>query len=120
MNYTATDPYPVVTAPGGVVAVNNIAYSFGGFDGAAMIANTYIFDITAAAGSRWTAGPNLNMARSYMGATAVDGYIYAIGGDTFDGAALIAQTIAERLDTSNPTAWDDANVADLPLPCDEN
>lgn len=120
VNYTATDPYPAITAPGGVVAVNNIAYSFGGFDGAAMIANTYIFDITAAPGSRWTAGPNLNMARSYIGATAVDGYIYAIGGDTFDGAALIAQTIAERLDTANPTAWDDAGVADLPIACDEN
>ncbi len=113
-----TDPYPLVTAPGGVAVVNNIAYVFGGFDGVAVSAATYIFDITAPAGSRWTAGPPLSQARSYIGAAVVDGVIYAIGGDEWDSISLIPLTITEKLDTANPVAWDDAGVADLPIACD--
>jgi hypothetical protein len=102
--------------------VDNIAYVFGGFDAVQVIPNTYFFDITAAAGSRLTVGPDLNLARSYIGAAVADGMVYAIGGDTFDGAALLPQVIVERLDTANPAAWDDAGVDDLPLPlgCDES
>jgi hypothetical protein len=104
VDYTGTDPYPVATSPGGSVVVDNIVYSFGGFDAVVVIDDTYIFDINAPAGSRFTAGPPLNLARSYIAATAVDGYVYAIGGDTWDGTALFAEEIAERLDTSNPVA----------------
>ena len=118
VNFTATDPYPVATSPGGSVTVDNLVYSFGGFDAVAVIPDTYIFDISASDGNRFSTGPDLNLGRSYIAATAVDGYIYAIGGDTFDGASLIPQTIAERLDTSNPVAWDDASVADLPIACE--
>lgn len=114
------DPYPVSTAPGGTAVHNNIAYVFGGFDGVAVIGNTYFFDILAAPGSRWTTGPTLTLPRSYMATAVVDNYIYAIGGNTFDGSSLISQSVVERLDTANPTAWDDAGVADLPLACDEN
>jgi hypothetical protein len=110
----ALDPYPALTAPGGVAVVDNLAWSFGGFDAAAMIDDTYVFDITAAEGSRWTPGPDLTLARSYVGAAVVDGLIYAVGGATWDGVALHAVQIVERLDPSNPTAWDDASVADLP------
>lgn len=120
VDFTATDPYPLSTSPGGVVVVDNIAYSFGGFDAVAVTDATYLFDITASDGNRFTAGPPLNLGRSYIAATVVDGYIYAIGGDTFDGTALYAQTIAERLDAGNPVAWDDAGVADMPIACDEN
>ncbi|MGH2536510.1 MAG: hypothetical protein ACRDHL_03860 [Candidatus Promineifilaceae bacterium] len=120
VDYSATDPYPLLTAPGGVEVVANIAYVFGGFDAVSTVANTYLFDINAAAGSRFTAGPDLNLSRSYIATAAVDGLIYAVGGDTFDGAALIPQTIVETLDTANPTAWDDAGATDLPVACDEN
>jgi hypothetical protein len=119
VDYTATDPYPELTSPGGVEVVGNKAYSFGGFDAVATTAGCHIFDITAADGARWTSCPDLNLSRSYIGTAVVDGVIYAMGGDTWDGAALIAQTITEKLDTANPTAWDDASVADLPGPCDE-
>jgi hypothetical protein len=120
VDLTATDPYPEVTSPGAVVVVGNKAYSFGGFDAVATTAGCHIFDITAADGARWTSCPDLTVSRSYIAAGVVDGVIYAVGGDTWDGAALNPQTIAEKLDTANPTAWDDASVADLPLPCDEN
>ncbi len=119
VDYTTTDPLPVLTAPGGVAVVNNIAYIFGGFDGVAVIDDTYIFDITAAPGSRFTTGPDLNQARSYIPNAVVDGFVYAMGGDDFDGAGLIPLQIAEKLDTVSPTAWDDVGVTDLPIACDE-
>jgi len=110
----ASDPYPVLTAPGGVAVVDNIAYVFGGFDAATVLADTYVFDVTAADGARWTTGPALTVARSYMGTAVVDGFVYAIGGATWDGAALHAVQVVERLDAASPVAWDDAGVADLP------
>jgi len=110
----ASDPYPLVTSPGGVAVVGNQAYVFGGFDVAVVTAATNIFDIAAAAGSRWTAGPALGLARSYIAAAVLDGFVYAIGGASWDGAALHAVSIAERLDTASPVAWDDAGVADMP------
>jgi len=120
VDFTATDPYPELTSPGSVVAVANKAYSFGGFDGVVTTAACHIFDVTAADGARWSSCPDINMSRSYIATAVVDGVIYAMGGDTFDGAVLTPQTIAEKLDTANPTAWDDASVADMPIACDEN
>ncbi len=114
-----TDPYPLATSPGGVAVVNNIAYVFGGFDAVAMTADTYIFDITAPAGSRWSAGPPLSAPRSYIGAAVVDGVIYAMGGDDYPGGVLRPLTITERLDTAGPLVWDDVGVADMPVTCDE-
>jgi hypothetical protein len=110
----SSDPYPVATAPGGVAVVDNIAYSFGGFDAVSVLASTYLFDILAPAGTRWTAGPSLSLARSYLGTAVVDGVVYAIGGATWDGAALHATQRVEKLDTAQPLVWDDAGVADLP------
>lgn len=132
---TATDPMPLQA--GGVpvapyVAVyDNKAYVFGGLQVTAppyVTDETWVFDPTAPAGSRWTnLNVPLNMARAYITTAVVDGYIYAIGGDTFDGASLIPVSIVERLNTANIAAgWDDAGVADLPLPssgiegCDES
>lgn len=116
----AADPYPVATSPGAVAVAHNKAYVFGGFNATLVIASTFIFDINAADGGRWSVGPDLSLARSYIAEAVVDGVIYAVGGDTWDGAALIAQTIVEKLDTNAAVlAWDDAGVADLPIPCDE-
>jgi N-acetylneuraminic acid mutarotase len=110
---------------------NNKAYVFGGLQVTTppyVTNETWQFDPMAAAGSRWTnLGVTLNMARAYITTALVDGYVYAIGGDTFDGAVLQSQNIVERLNTANTAAgWDDAGVADLPTPssgaggCDES
>lgn len=116
----AADPYPVATSPGAVAVVHDKAYVFGGFNATLVIASTFIFDIKAADGGRWSVGPDLSLARSYIAEAVVDGVIYAVGGDTWDGAALVAQTIVEKLDTNAAVlAWDDAGVADLPIACDE-
>ncbi len=113
-----TDPFPPATlySPGGVVAVDNKLYVFGGFDGAVMYDTTYVYDPMATAGTRWT---NLNCPlptpRSYIASAVVGSKIYAIGGDEFIAANLtpLADTVA--LDTSNLAAcWQDAAMADLP------
>ncbi|KAB2958775.1 MAG: hypothetical protein F9K18_11890 [Thermoanaerobaculia bacterium] len=122
-NSTATfssDPLPISTSPGGVDVVDGIAYVFGGFDATVMTADTFIFDIAAADGFRWTTGPALGAASAYHGTAVVDGVLYAIGGDTWDGTTLFARATVEKLDTTQPVlAWDDAGVADLPVACDE-
>jgi hypothetical protein len=130
-----SDPWPGQTPLGcvslpatGVATLNNIAYVMGGFSTAAngcqddSSAQTWAFDPNAAAGTRWTQGPDLSFARTYITPAVLAGRIYAIGGDTFLGspATLVAQTIVE---TWKPPlgVWNDAAVTDLPAPgCDES
>jgi hypothetical protein len=128
----ATDPWPglaengTVPFPGGVAVAANKAYAFGGFSATALSAETWIYDPSAPAGTRWTQGPDLGMARAYIAsAVLVNRFIFAIGGDDWDGTSLIPQPIVERLDTQNLGAgW--IPVADLPpassgiAGCDEN
>jgi hypothetical protein len=105
-------------SPGAQVVVNNKVYIFGGFNGTTApytIARTDRFDPTT---NGFTNLGDLNLARAYIMATAVDGIIYAFGGDTYDGASLIAQTIAEKMDPA-VGIWNDAGVADLPQAGDE-
>jgi hypothetical protein len=117
----ATDPLPgAARIVGASAVVNNRAYVFGGFDSLSVYAQTYRYNPAAAAGSRWTPLGNLNLARAYLMTAVVDGKIYAIGGDTWDGVNLLPQTMAEVFDTANPVAgWNDAAAADLPMACDE-
>jgi hypothetical protein len=122
-----SDPYPVAMNPGGVAVVRNKAYVFGGFDATTTTAATFIFDPLAPSGSRWTTGPSLNLSRGFLASAVIDGYVYAIGGDTFATPNLHASQVVERLNTANPVGWDDVGVADLPpvgagpdFGCDEN
>lgn len=102
--------------PGAQVVVDNMVYVFGGFNSTVgMIARTDKYDPVA---NTFTQLGDLGLARSYIMATSVDGIIYAFGGDTWDGASLIAQTISEKMDPAVGT-WDNAGVADLPVAGDE-
>jgi hypothetical protein len=129
-----SDPWPGLTPLGcvslpatGVATVNNIAYVMGGFSTAAngcqddSSAQTWIFDPNAAAGSRWTQGPDLSFPRVYVTAAVLAGRIYAIGGDTFLGspATLVAQTVVEAWKPPSG-GWNDAGATDLPVGCDES
>jgi hypothetical protein len=114
------DPLPVASIPGGVAVVDNKAYIFGGIDDASLLTATYIFDLTASAGSRWSNGPAMNRGRRYIPSGVVDGVIYALGGDVIGGLGLVAVTTTEKLDTSaGVLAWDEAGVAPMPIACDE-
>lgn len=102
--------------PGAQVVVNGKVYIIGGFNPSAppyMTALTYRYDPVS---NMFTRLSDLSLARSYIMAAAVDGQIYAFGGDTFDGASLIAVARAEKMaDPEGAGTWDDAAVADLPL-----
>jgi hypothetical protein len=106
--------------PGAQVVVDNMVYIFGGFNSLAapyMTARTERYNPVA---NTFTQLGDLSLARSYLLAGVVDGKIYAFGGDTFDGAALVAQTMAEVMaDPAGAGTWDDAAVADLPIAGDE-
>ena len=129
-----SDPWPGTTDVSGcislpamgVAVVNNKAYVMGG---ASFLANgcqddnssqTWIFDPSAPAGSRWSEGPSLNLARAYITPAVLGNKIVAIGGDINNVGVLEPQTIVEGFKTTGPPAWNDAAVADLPEPCDES
>ncbi|HKP51599.1 MAG TPA: S-layer homology domain-containing protein [Chloroflexia bacterium] len=102
-----SDPWPAspVRIPGGWAVYDNKLYIFGGFsrlgDGA-VYDDTWRFDPMAEAGSRWTQldTADLGQARGYVAGATLDGYIYAIGGDTWDGSTLVPQKTVERMDPS--------------------
>jgi len=123
--WPGTTPSACVSLPAmGVAVFNNKAIVMGGV---AFSANgcvdenskqTWIFDATAANGSKWTAGKKLNMARGYITAAALGNKVYAIGGDVNNAGSLVSQSIVEA-SKKGTAAWDDAGVKDLPETCDE-
>ncbi|CAN5178464.1 hypothetical protein BH20ACT24_BH20ACT24_02210 [soil metagenome] len=126
------DPWPGQTPAGcvslpanGVVAYGNRAYVLGGLSFAAngclddQSAETWAFDPLAPDGSKWSPGPDLNVARGYITPTERGGRIYAVGGDQNSAGSLIPMPTVEAW-TPPSGGWDDAGVADLPVPCDES
>jgi hypothetical protein len=84
----ATDPLPVALAQLSLVSSDGKLYAIGGMvngtPGTPTAANTlYIYDPTAADGSRWSTGAPMATARAYASAGAIDGKIYVAGG--YDG-----------------------------------
>jgi hypothetical protein len=129
-----TDPWPGQTPAGcvslpamGVDVIANKAYVVGGasfsINGCVddNSAQTWVFDPAAPAGSKWTAGPSLHVARGYITTAVLQGRIYAIGGDTNSAGVLTANPTVEAW--KPPLGgWNDAAVADLPVSpgCDES
>jgi hypothetical protein len=127
-----TDKWPGMTPLGcvslpamGVAVVENKAYVLGGLSVALggcsddNSAQTWVFDPTAPAGSRWTQGPDLNKARGYITPAVLAGRIYAIGGDRNQGGTLFAAETVEAWTPGGP-GWNNNGVADLPEGCDES
>jgi hypothetical protein len=110
LSVLATDPWPATPArvPGGWAVLNNKLYIFGGYSAkpaSAVYADTWVFDPMGAAGSKWSQIPsaNLSVGRAFIAGAALDGYIYAVGGDLITGSVHPTVTSAinvERLDPS--------------------
>jgi len=125
-SWPGTTPSACISLPAmGVAVFNNKAIVMGGV---AFSANgcvdeqskqTWIFDATAANGSKWTAGKKLNVARGYITPAVLGNKVYAIGGDVNNAGTLIAQTAVEA-SKKGTAAWDDAGVKDLANACDES
>jgi hypothetical protein len=98
--------------------VNNKVYLAGGFNATAMSEQTWVFDPMAPSGSKWTriASADLAVARAYIMGAVVDGKIYAVGGASWDGAALINLDTVQMLDPAAGTpTW--TTLASLPEAC---
>jgi hypothetical protein len=110
-----SDPYPNNTSgiyyiPASNPVYNNKAYVLGGFQNTAapyyVSRAVWVYDPLAAAGSRWTQlSFNLNYGRGYIQGAVVDSFLFACGGDTFDGTSLWSQNYVERLNLNTPTGW---------------
>jgi hypothetical protein len=129
-----TDPWPgttplgCVSLPGmGVATVSNKAIVVGGVSFVSNgclddnSAQTWIFNPQAPAGTRWSAGPNLNVARGYITTAVLGKTIYAIGGDvnTGDPSQQLAAQVTVEGWRFGSASWNDTGVADLPEACDE-
>jgi hypothetical protein len=110
--------------PGGWAVYNNTLYIFGGFSDLAnggtggVFTDTWKFDPSQPSGSRWSqiASANLTLGRAFIAGATLDGFIYAIGGDTWtpgQPGTLNPVNVVERMDPrqANPT-W--TVVASLP------
>ena len=142
----ADDPWPGTTPSGcvslpgmGVATVENHAIVMGGIGFTSSIppcsadeqsSQTWVFDPTAAAGKRWTQGPDLKVARGYItpatrrmrvlsGEGSIGTTVYAIGGDINDAGTLVPQATVEAWRFGG-NSWNDKDYADLPQPCDES
>jgi hypothetical protein len=128
-----SDPWPGQSPSGcptlpamGVAVLDNKAYVLGGISFSSLgcvddnSAETWVFDPLAPAGSRWTAGPPLNLARGYIISAVLGGQVYAIGGDVNEAGALFAVQNVEAWDPAGGGGWDDAGVADVPVICGES
>ncbi|MEO6456848.1 MAG: kelch repeat-containing protein, partial [Chloroflexia bacterium] len=112
----AADNWPATPArvPGGWAVVNNKLYIFGGFSAlgtGSVFTDTWQFDPLASAGSKWTLKAPMNLGRGFIAGAALDGQIYAIGGDTWNGSTLVPVSNVERYD---PVANTWTNMAGLP------
>jgi len=90
--------------PGGFVVVGNKLYIVGGFNVTptvcgptdCMIKQTWVFDPSAASGSRWTQKSDYIATRGYIPTAAIGNIIYTAGGSLWDPGA---QTIADSADS---------------------
>ncbi|HET6313734.1 MAG TPA: kelch repeat-containing protein, partial [Chloroflexia bacterium] len=125
MTYLDSDPWHATPAriPGGYAVLNNKLYVFGGFNPRGtgeVYGDTWVFDPMAAAGSKWSQlADNLSTPRAYIAGVALDGYIYAIGGDTWETnpdvgeRRLVPTSVVERM---NPLVGLWEAVDSLPQP----
>ncbi|HEY0069439.1 MAG TPA: S-layer homology domain-containing protein [Chloroflexia bacterium] len=95
----STDPLPQPRFGAGVVAVNGKLYVIGGAASDQVGTSTvFEYDPNRPAGSRWQSKAPMPTARMYLGVSAVDGIIYAVGG----AARAVPVTDLATVEAYNP------------------
>jgi hypothetical protein len=121
-----TDPWPgtlggLPTIPGACVSVFNDLriFCFGGNQNSVApynVENFYSYDPSQPPGSRWSANANANLPqpRGFIQAAVLDNFIYAMGGDTYNGSDLSPHAEVYRLNAANPgLGW--VQLASMPV-----
>ena len=82
--------------PGGFAVAGNKLYIIGSFNANSVppvVTNqVWQFDPTAAVGSKWLARANYPVARAYVPAASIGGFIYTAGGSNLDAGGLLIDT----------------------------
>lgn len=86
------------------VGIGTLGFSIGGQAASVAFANTQIYDVNT---NTWSAGPVLPAARVAMGACAVDGDIYLMGGLTRAGQSGNGMT-GQRYEVTKYSYWLDS------------
>jgi N-acetylneuraminic acid mutarotase len=98
--------------PGGFAVAGNKLHIIGGFRlSTNMTAQTWLFDPTAAVGARWLQSANYPVARGFIPATTIAGFIYTAGGTSTDGTTLTDTANSFRYDPAS-NVWDP--IANIP------
>ena len=113
---TAADNWPGDTdgaiLPGGFAVQGNKLYIIGGFDiSISMTHQTWVFDPTAAVGSRWTQKADYPVDRGYIPTAAYGPLIFTAGGSLWDGTTIHDTTDSFRYNTLTDT-W--TAIASIP------
>ena len=98
---TAADDWPGSQAgtflPGGFAVAGNKLYIIGTFNANSVppvvTAQVWQFDPNAAVGSRWLARTDYPVARAYVPAATIGGFIYTGGGSNLDAGGLLIDTV---------------------------
>jgi subtilisin family serine protease/N-acetylneuraminic acid mutarotase len=104
--WTNVADYPEDTMDAGVAEIDGTLYSFGGFNGNEITANSFTFDPAANAWSPIAAMP---VGRENPAAAAIDGLIYITGGWDPDGTPLTSTVVYD------PGADSYTEVAEMPV-----
>ena len=105
---------PTPVAAGGLVAINNVLYSFGGVNQGvtADISNTWAFDLNNPSAG-WVAKAAMPDARTHVGYVEINNIAYAVGGQHLYNAVTGNDSEVDAYDPANNT-W--TKMASLPMP----
>ena len=97
-------PLPQAECGYALAVMEGHLYLFGGWDGKAALAGTWIYDPL---GESWSKGSPMPAPASYASAQAVEGQIFVIGG--YDGAHALAanRVYYPSRDQAGETAWEE-------------
>ena len=102
--------------PGGFAVAGNKLYIIGSFNANAVppvVTNqVWQFDPTAAVGSKWLARANFPVARGYVPAATIGGFIYTGGGSNLDPGGLLIDTAESFRYDPVADAW--TAIANIP------